>query len=104
MTIKIDDSDCRKTGATVRSIGCQDIELARGDVHFCEAPGVITSIITHGEQEQAEGIIALLIYREARPGEDHGHGYLCQLDAAYAREIGASLIRLADQIDPQARH
>ena len=104
MTIKIDDSESRKTGATVRSIGCQDVELACGDVHFCEAPGLITSIITHSEQEKAEGVVALLIYRPAGPGEDHGHGYLCQLDAPYAREIGASLIKLADQIDPKARH
>jgi hypothetical protein len=101
MTIKIDDSECRKTGGTVRPVGCQDVELARGDVHFCEAPGLITSILTAGDQAKGDGTIALLIYRDARPGEDHGHGYLTQLDAEGARDIGASLINLANQIDPK---
>lgn len=104
MTIKIDNSECRHTGGTVRPVGCQDVELARGDVHFCEAPGLITSILTAGNQSKAEGTIALLIYREARPGEDHGHGYLTQLDADGARDIGASLIRLAEEIDPRGTH
>ncbi len=101
--MEIDDSNVTRTFAEAHAIGCQDVTLARGDVHFCEAPGIITSVI-HLDNEETKQVIAVMVYRDADQGRSTGHGYICQLNPKFAREIGASLIKLADEIEPNSKH
>lgn len=95
------NDDARSIGSSVKGVGCQDVNLPRGPVHFCEAPGFLTSTVHADGDDQPATAVAVLVYDPVPlPGRDRGRGLLAQMDAAAAREVAASLMRLADQLDP----
>lgn len=99
------DSSARYITDTVDTIGCQDLTLDDGaPLHLCEAGNLISSFMTGGAEPGPDSMIALVAYRDARPNGSPAHGYLVQLSPASAREIGASLIEMADKIDPKGTH
>lgn len=75
------------------------IVTARGTVQVEEVPGLTTLIINRAAGASS---VALLVYRPAEDSSQIGAGVLTQLDANSARNIAASLLKLANDIDPQA--
>lgn len=100
-----DPLDARKpaNGAVQSSlppIGRNLIHTSRGLVDTVEVSGFSTMTISkHGKHIS----IAILLYQPPEKGEKEGVGMLNQLDAPSAREMAASLLRLADDVEPLRR-
>lgn len=74
-------------------LGCLDVMTPQGPVHFHDAPGFMTTTI---ERPGVATSIGVLSY-----DPEDGRGLVCQLDGDGARTMAASLLRLADEIDPR---
>ena len=74
------------------ALGCFDVQTPQGPVHFHDAPGFITTLI---ERVGVPTSIGLFVYQ---PGEV---GRVVQFDADGARSAAASLLRLADKVEPR---
>jgi ABC-type amino acid transport substrate-binding protein len=89
----------RKTGTAestrgeATKLGCIDVVTPQGPVHFHDAPGFMTTVI---ERPGVATSIGVLSYDPAA-----GQGMVVQLDGDSARTMAASLLRLADEIDPR---
>lgn len=77
-------------------LGCRDVETPQGVVHFHDAPGFMTWLV---ERQDIESTVGIALY-----DPDDGRGLVSQHTAESARSIAASLLRLADQIDPREPH
>lgn len=95
---RLDTSESIKSNSCVEEVGCLDLDTPRGPVHFCEVQGIMTTVIRRGERPVEA--CAVLVYHPPLQGADQGAGFLVQLDAEGARAVGASLLKLADQISP----
>lgn len=85
--------------SSAKKVGCLDIVVPRGPLHLCEVPGLLTTAVYANGNDKPATSVGVIAYRDPRPS-GQGHGYLAQLDANAAREIAASLLKLADQVDP----
>lgn len=85
-------ADYAKLKGTAYRLGCLDVATDFGPVHAHDAVGVSTLTIVRGKIPTTIGILAY--------GED-ARGLVHQLTADGARELAASLLRLADAIDPE---
>lgn len=95
------NDDARKVHSTIKSVGCQDLDLPRGRVHICEAPGCLTSTVhADGGEKPATGIGLIIYDPDPQPGTGVGRGLMAQMDADSAREIAASLLKMAQVLDP----
>ena len=93
----VDSSGAEIGGEEVTAIGCFEMDTNRGPVHFCELPGFITTTMT----TSAGAVVGMLIYAGPMEGEQIGSGRYAQMSAATARLVAGSLMKLANQIDPQ---
>lgn len=81
-------------------IGCHEYITGHGTVHYCEAQGLMTSAVhAHGDH-QPPTAIAVMVQLDAAPGF-RGRGLIFQMDAAAARDVAASLLKLAADLDPE---
>ena len=88
----------QRTRGTCVPIGPHVVAMSMGEVLIDDAPGITTTLV---ERENVPPSIGLIVY-DPHPGAAGGHGFglIAQLEPAIAREIGASLIGLANQLDP----
>lgn len=84
------------TRGEATKLGRLDVMTPQGPVHFHDAPGFMTTVI---ERPGIAKTIGVMSYEPGPPG----HGLVTQLDGDAARQMAASLLRLADEIDPR-RH
>lgn len=87
-----------QTHSRIPTLGPCAIVTAHGTVQSEEVPGLTTLLINRGEGESS---IAVLVYMPALDGEQIGMGVLTQLNANGARNVAASLLKLANDIAPQ---
>lgn len=80
---------------TATCLGGQRIETSHGTVEIVDAPGILTMLAIN--PVPADSRVCILVYG---PGEPAGVGMIAQLDPGNARTVDASLLRLADQLDP----
>lgn len=76
-------------------LGCLNVLTPQGPVHFHDAPGFMTTVI---ERPGIQPTVGVMLY-----DPEPGHGLVSQFDGEHARQMAASLLRLADEIDPR-RH
>jgi len=88
---------CQKSSSTFPRIGPAEMETPRGTIAAFDAPGLL---VMHIDRSSEPDSIAVMVY-EPKPG--HGQGLIFQMSADVARATAASLLRLADQIEP-VRH
>lgn len=87
----------QRTRGEAVPIGDHLVELPQGLCCIMDAPGITTTLV---ERPGIPPMIGLIVYDpEQDDALDHGFGYIAQLDATIAREIAASLLRLAAQLD-----
>lgn len=77
-------------------IGPHLVRFKEGVVCIDDAPGVTTTMV---ERDGMPPSIGLIVYDPGPGDEGHGIGFIAQLPATIAREIAASLIRLAGKLD-----
>lgn len=85
------------TRPAMTPLGCHDVRTPQGVVHFCEGNGLFTSIVLGDDEAPISG--ALMAYIDGTE-DKKGRGVVIQLDAGAMREIAASLLAKADQLDP----
>ena len=86
------------TGIT--PIGCHDVQTPQGGlVHFCEGTGLFTSLIEGAGEGNPPTSGAILAYFDGENGAP-GRGIVVQLTATAMREIAASLLLKADELEP----
>ena len=78
-------------------LGCLEITTVRGKIHVCEVPGYITTTVSVAGDET----IGVILYSPPENGESHGVGSIVQLRPDFARNMAASLLRMANKIDPK---
>ena len=76
-------------------IGPIEMETPRGNCITHDAPG-LTSLEVRGEDGRI--ISAAVMVYEPEPG--HGIGFIAQMNADTARAFAASLLRIADLMEP----
>jgi hypothetical protein len=91
---KLDSHESHET--SFAPFGCMDVQMDRGLIHFHDAAGMTTGLALRPE---APRVVTILLYEPPEAGERRGFGFLHQLDAEGARNMAASLTRLADEID-----
>lgn len=94
--IELDATGMNYGISVIEPIGCHDVITGNGTVHFCEGQGVITSSITKAGKAETVAVMAYIDGNETMRGK----GVMVQLDPDAAREITASILRLADEIKP----
>lgn len=98
--IEMDVSGISHTITGTTPIGCADVETPYGLVHFCEGNGLFTSVIEANGEVTPPTAGAILVYVSGENGEK-GRGVMIQLNAGAMRDIAASLLAKADELDPQ---
>jgi hypothetical protein len=94
-TLELTDTSLRTKGQ-VQPLGCVDLETPRGVVHFHDAPGLLTTCI---EREGQPSTVGSWLYDPPDQPSTFVHGYVTQLEPDNAREVAASLLRMADRAD-----
>lgn len=74
------------------------INTPRGVVNAIDAPGVMTLLALRNDDPKMSRVAVLLYDPEL------GAGFVAQLDASTARTTAASLMRLADKLEPKRDH
>lgn len=87
----------QRTNCSFEKIGPVFMKTPRGDVRVEDAPGFLSMEIMRGDEIVSVGI---MVY-EPKPGK--GEGLLVQLSADNARAVAASLMMIADKIEPVGR-
>lgn len=85
---------CQHSSSQFPRIGPTEMETARGVIEVFDAPGLL---VLHIDRSTEPDSIAIMVY-EPEPG--HGQGLICQMSADAARATAASLMNLADLIEP----
>lgn len=84
-----------KTEDNFPSLGCLDVQTPKGLIHVHDAPGSMTTMVTHPDGERSVGV--LLYDPEVPPGKVQG--IISQMSPGSARVMAASLVSLANEID-----
>jgi len=82
--------------------GACTVVMPRGDIEAVDAPGYTTLLVTHSDP--AFNRIAFLLYAPGQDTRTPGKGMIAQMTADQARNIAASLVRLAEQLEPGRTH
>lgn len=77
-------------------LGGVQIQTPRGPVLLADAPGFTTIRVNHDDAPS----IAVMVYDPPAAGEEHGTGYIVQMTPEQARHAGASMIHLANLVEP----
>lgn len=84
-------------------IGCHDVETPRGVIHYCEAHGVMATMVSgHGDHLPPTSI-GLMSYIDPCEHRPKGKGLIAQLDADNARHVAAALVSLAFELENAGR-
>lgn len=86
-----------RSHGSVEAIGDQVIATSHGDILAVESSGVLTLEVGVEGQPTTIGI---LVYRDGEAGMQ-GDGRIVRLMPDMARTIAASLLRMAERIDPR---
>jgi hypothetical protein len=86
-----------QTRGVADKLGCMDVETPKGICHIHDAPGVLTVEISGDGRVPSVGI--MLYDPEPQTVSGKGVGFISQLDAGSARNVAASLLRMADRLD-----
>ena len=78
--------------------GEHTIVTPRGDVETTDAPGYMTLLVEHSDPEFSR--IAFLLYAPGPDMATPGKGMIAQMTADQARNIAASLTKLAEHLAP----
>ncbi len=84
-----------QTRGVACSLGGTTVMTPKGPVRILDAPGITTLFVKH-PGDAAMNRVGVLLYTT----EPSGLGMIGQLDADTARTTAASLLRLADELDP----
>lgn len=94
--MKIEKTDTyMRSDAQFARIGPVEMETPRGNCIAYDAPGLTSLEIRDGEGKIISA--AIMVY-EPEPG--HGLGMICQMGSDGARAFAASLLRIADLMEP----
>lgn len=94
--MKIEKTDTyQRSDCSFPRIGPCEMETPRGDVVAHDAPGLLSLEI---RDRDGKIISAAIMVYEPEPG--HGLGLIAQLGADAARSFAASLLRIADLMEP----
>lgn len=83
-------------GDEATALGCMDIQTPQGVVHSHDGPGFMTMLV---ERPGLPTAIGFFVYDPAV-----GQGLTAQLPPNVARSVAASLLRMADRVDPRKPH
>jgi len=84
------------------ALGEQTIVTSRGDIETADAPGLSTLLIDHPDQSLSR--VGVLLYAPGPDANTAGKGMIAQMTANEARTIAASLVRLAERLEPGSTH
>ena len=94
--------DFESTRSNQRTLGCIDVQTPRGPVHAHDGRGFMSFEI---DRDGVFTSIGVMVYDPELAGpEGQGFGLIAQFDAAAARTAAASLLRMADRLDPRKKH
>lgn len=79
------------------ALGPRTLRTPRGDVDVVDAPGFSTMLVQSEDPEWSR--VGVLVY-----DPETGKGMIVQFDPASARTTAASLLRLADELEPRTDH
>lgn len=96
-TIKLEKTDTfQSIGDSIEPFGDCQIVTVRGLISAAEVPGYTTILV---ERDGGPASVMVMLYHPPCDGADLGTGLITQLSASSARQVGASLIDLANRID-----
>jgi hypothetical protein len=91
--------DAFASRSSLSKIGPLRLTTPRGEVELDEVQGLTTSNLTRDGEDLSR--IAVVVYQPGPSSRTPGKGLFVQLDPHAARSIGASLLKLADMVDPR---